>query len=37
LRFDYQTNPGGAEYLGAATPVQGRWSQKDSRLLMVRE
>jgi hypothetical protein len=26
-----------AEYTCAATPVQGKWSQKDSRLLMVRE
>jgi len=26
-----------ADYTCAATPVEGRWSQKDSRLLMVRE
>jgi hypothetical protein len=26
-----------ADYVCAATPVQGRWSQKDSRYLMVRE
>jgi hypothetical protein len=26
-----------ADYMCAATPVQGRWSQKDSRFLMVRE
>jgi hypothetical protein len=26
-----------ADYMCAATPVQGRWSPKDSRLLMVRE
>jgi hypothetical protein len=26
-----------ADYTCAATPVEGRWSQKDSRYLMVRE
>jgi hypothetical protein len=26
-----------AEYTCAATPVAGRWSQKDARYLMVRE
>ena len=26
-----------ADYTCAATPVQGRWSQKDSRFLMARE
>jgi len=26
-----------ADYTCAATPVGGRWSQKDSRILMVRE
>jgi hypothetical protein len=26
-----------ADYMCAATPLQGRWSQKDSRFLMVRE
>ncbi len=26
-----------ADYICAATPVEGRWSQKDSRYLMVRE
>jgi hypothetical protein len=26
-----------AEYMCAATPVEGRWSQKDSRYLMARE
>jgi hypothetical protein len=26
-----------ADYACAATPMQGRWSQKDSRYLMVRE
>ena len=26
-----------ADYVCAATPVEGRWSQKDSRYLMVRQ
>jgi hypothetical protein len=26
-----------ADYSCAATPVQGRWSQRDARYLMVRE
>ena len=26
-----------AEYTCAATPVEGRWSQKDSRYFLVRE
>jgi len=26
-----------ADYTCAATPVQGKWSQQDSRYLMVRE
>jgi hypothetical protein len=26
-----------ADYTCAATPAEGRWSQKDSRYLMVRE
>jgi hypothetical protein len=26
-----------ADYTCAATPVQGKWSQRDSRYLMVRE
>jgi hypothetical protein len=26
-----------ADYTCAATPVEGRWSQKDSRYLVVRE
>jgi len=26
-----------ADYTCAATPLQGRWSQKDSRFLMARE
>jgi hypothetical protein len=26
-----------ADYTCAATPVEGRWSQKDSRFLMVKE
>jgi hypothetical protein len=26
-----------ADYTCAATPVEGRWSQKDSRYLIVRE
>jgi hypothetical protein len=26
-----------ADYTCAATPVEGKWSQKDSRYLMVRE
>ena len=26
-----------ADYSCAATPVEGRWSQKDSRYLMVRD
>ena len=26
-----------ADYTCAATPVEGRWSQRDSRSLMVRE
>jgi hypothetical protein len=26
-----------ADYTCAATPVEGRWSQKDSRYLMVRD
>jgi hypothetical protein len=26
-----------AEYVCAATPVEGKWTQKDSRYLMVRE
>jgi hypothetical protein len=26
-----------ADYTCAATPLEGRWSQKDSRFLMVRE
>jgi hypothetical protein len=26
-----------ADYMCAATPLEGRWSQKDSRYLMVRE
>ncbi len=26
-----------ADYMCAATPAEGRWSQKDSRYLMVKE